>query len=259
MKIHKLAALPGAMATLAAAGVASAQAQSDSALLFAAWEIQPATAPTGSRDLAGGEFVLKQKLLPLGLAELPGRVDVPELKLSLAAGTQLIAVGSGQQPLFCDITRYAKKANASAIACFADLDTDGRFEGYFKGLSMTGAILSLDGRVKFKNLKPITPLPYTALPPARFSQDLFVGIQRRNYFNIYSRESFMLVYGNESHTEEITQPIQFKSSEMPKAMTVLGARFTAISETAGRMRIEVKEAIPRQPFGVIRTTTYRSY
>lgn len=240
-------------------GAAHAQGQADSALLFTGWEIQPGAAPSGILDLAGGEFVLKQKLLPLGLAELAEPVNVPELKLALPALTQLVAVGDGKQPLYCDITRYKKKANATGIACFADLDSDGKFEGHFTGLSMTGAILSLDGRLKFKKLKPIAPLSYRPLAPARFNQELFVGIQRRNYFNIYSRESFMLVYGNAAHTEEITQPIQFKSAEMPKDMTVLGASFTAISETAGKMRIEVKQAMPRQPFGVIRTTTYRFY
>ena len=249
----------GLICALVASGIARAQTQSDSALLFAGWEIQPATAPPGTRDLAGGDFVLKQKLLPLGLAELAEPVDAPALKLALPAGTQLVAVGGGDQRLFCDITRYKKKANDTAIACFADLDADGKFEGHFKGLSMAGAILSLDGRLKFKKLKPIAPLAYTALPPAKFAQELFVGIQRRNYFNIYGRESFMVVYGNAAHTEEITRPIQFKSAEMPKDMTVLGARFTAISEATGKMRIEVKEGMPRQPFGVIRTTTYRFY
>lgn len=244
---------------LAGASVTYAQSSPDSALLFAGWEIQPAAAPQAALDLAGGEFVLKQKLLPLGLAELAVPVDAPELKLALPARTQLVAVGSGEERLFCDITRYKKKANDTAIACFADLDADGEFEGYFKALSMTGAILSLDGRLKFAKLKPIAPLAYTMLDPARFAQNLFVGIQRRNYFNIYSRESFMVVYGNATHTEEITQPIQFKSAEMPKDMTVLGSTFTAISETAGKMRIDVKQAMPRQPFGVMRTTTYRFY
>lgn len=239
--------------------LASNAAPVDSAFLFTAWEIQPAPVPQQSLDLAGKDFVLRQKLLPLGLAELTEPASVPELKLTLPAKTQLVAVGDGKQRLFCDITRYAKKANDTIPNCFADLDADGKFEKHFRRSSMTGAIMSLDGRLKFSKLKPIPPLAYTPLPPSSFAQNLFVGIQRRNYFNIYSRESFMIVYGNAEHTEEITQPISFRSSEMPKDMTVLGARFTALSESDGRMRIKVRQTMPRQPFGVMRTTSVRFY
>lgn len=244
---------------LAIAPVGNVQAQAEAINLFTPWQIEPAAPPQAALDLAGGDFVIKQRLLPMGLAQLDTPLVDPARKLSLAAGTQLVAVGEAGKGVFCDATRYKKKANDTVLACFVDADRDGRFESYFKGYSYSGAIISLQGKVKAKNLKPIAPVAYRTLAPDAFTQDLFVGIQRRNYFNIYSRESFMVVFGNAQHTEEITQPIQFKSAEMPKDMTVLGARFTALSETAGRMRIKVHSAMPQQPFAIYQTTTYRFY
>lgn len=234
----------------------AAHAQDDSIQLFTAWQIEPAAVPEAELDLAGGEFVLKQRLLPLGLARLEAALEEPALKLSLPAGTQLVAIGEPGKSAFCDATRYKKKANDTPFACLVDTDHDGKFDGYFKGLSYSGAIISLQGKQKIKKLKPLTPAAYREVAPTEFNQDLFVAIQRRNYFNIYGNESFMVVYGNAQHTEEITKPYTLKSAEMPKEMTLLGARFTALSETEGRMRVKVHSAMPAQPFSVYRTTTY---
>lgn len=253
-------AIAAACATAAALGVTGDAVAEDTAIpLFTGWQILPGPVPAGELDLPGGEYVLKQRLVPLGLAGLDAGIQSPEQKLSLASGIQLVMVGDGKTPVYCDATRYKKKANETPLACLIDADRDGRFEGYFKGLSYSSAIISLQGRLKLKNVKPIAPVAYHVIDPRRFDQDLFVGIQRRNYFNIYSRESFMITYGSDAQKEEITQPVSFKSAEMPKEMTVLGARFTALSETAGRMKIKVHSAMPAQPFAIFQTTTYRFY
>lgn len=244
--------------SLAAFGAfAAAPAQAEKVELYAIYQIEAAELPTGNLALSAGDYVLKQRLVPMGLAVIdePAMVAKPERRLE--AGTQLIAVGHPKHRLFCDATRYKKKANDTALACLADTDGDDRFDASFKGLSMTGAIISLQGRLNLEKLHPIEPVSYRSVEPNEFDQNLFVAIQRRNFFNIYSRESFTIEFGNSEFTEELTRPIQFKNEEMPKEMTVLGSRFTALSETDGVMTVRVDRAMPPQPFGVMRTVTYR--
>ena len=107
-----------------------------------------------------------------------------------------------------------------------------------------------------KKVKPIDPVRYREVSPATMRSVYFVGIERRNWFNIYSRESFTIAYGSAERLERLTTPISFKSSEMPRELTVLGSRFTAISEQDGKMLVRVSQAMPMQPFAVTVTTTY---
>ena len=103
------------LAALSAANMVHAQDGESQISLFTAYEIQSAKVEQQSRALGGGEFVLKQRLLPTGLAVVDAAINEPALKLSLPAGTQLISVGDLQRKVFCDATRYKKKANATAI------------------------------------------------------------------------------------------------------------------------------------------------
>lgn len=221
------------------------------------WQIMPAKVPTDVLSLRSKEFVVKQKLLPIGLAVLTSEAVVKGGKVRLPAGTQLIRIGYETRTTYCDATRYGKKANSGRIACFNDTNRDGRFESFFMVFSETSAIISINPAFLSARAEPMDPAGYRVEWPEAFSQDLFVGIQRRNFFNIYSRESFMIVFGNAQHTQEITAPIQFKNSEMPIDLTVMGARFSALSENDGAMQIKVHATMPQQPFGIVRTTTYR--
>jgi hypothetical protein len=219
------------------------------------WTIEPAPPPVGVRHLASKDYVLKQRLLPAGLAEL-GR-DTAETGAALAQGTQLIEVPTGVGPTFCEGDLQGdRKHGGRAQICFLDANRDGRFEGWFKRWSSTPALVTISTHAP--ETRPLAaPLPYRRLDPAASRLDAFVAIERRNFFNIYGRESFHIVFGSGDRKQRITAPIQFKSAEMPREVTILGARFTALSEADGKMAIEVHSAMPAQPFGVIETFGYR--
>ena len=77
--------ITGLASVLGVPGVAQAQSRA----MQSVWIVQPAAVPAGDRALASGEFVLKQRLLPTGLAELGA--DAVLGKATLPAGTQLVA------------------------------------------------------------------------------------------------------------------------------------------------------------------------
>lgn len=242
-----------AVAALGASPAAIAQSRE----LQSLWVVQPVAVPEGERALASGDFVLKQRLLPNGLAELG--TDLAIGATTVAAGTQLVAAAADGAKIFCvaDVAKQ-KLLGASFQPCLIDTDSDGDFDGWFNGLSQTKGLLTLTGKYP-KKPKPIAETGYREVPPATMRDTYFVAIERRNYFNIYSRESFMIAFGREGQLERLTAPIAFKSSEMPRELSVMGARFTAISESEGKMLIRISETMPQQPFGIVKTTSYRFY
>jgi hypothetical protein len=250
MRILQVAA---AAALVALALVPPEPAAAQSRRLISFWTIEPAPHPVGIRHLAGKEEVLRQRLLPSGLAELARVWSDPEVG-ELPAGMQLIEVSSDAGAVYCE--GDIREAGAGLL-CFLDSDRDGRFESRFKAVSSTPALVMITSRMP-KAPKPLAePLEYRIVSPTTSRIPAFVAIERRNFFNIYSRENFMIAFGTGDEKKRITDPVGFKAADMPKEMTILGARFTALSEKDGKMAIEVHSGMPAQPFAVMSTVTYR--
>ena len=225
--------------------------QAQRAQLGTMWWLEPIAPPAGIRHLAGKEHVLKQRLLPSGLTRLDRTVAKAEASFDLPAGSELIEVKGGPGKIFCD--GQLKQSQG----CFVDGDGDGRFETAFRTYSQTPALVMINGRMPKKTMPLAAPIPYTVLDPATSTLDAFVAIERRNWFNIYGLESFTILFGSSTKQERITAPIQFKSTELPKQVNILGSSFMVLSEKDGRMAVRVDAAMPRQPFGVTKTVTYR--
>jgi hypothetical protein len=223
--------------------------------MMTVYVIQPGAVPEGERELASGDYVVRQRLLPTGLAEL---ADAAMIKpgVTIAVGTRLIEVKSAAAAIRCVAERQAQKLIGHAETCFVDADRDLRFESWFQTTSSTTGILTIAGRLPKKPNSLAAPVAYRVIDPALHTPELFVGIQRRNYFNIYGRENFMIVFGHGGETSELTTPQWVKAAQMPKELIIMGARFTALGETAGKMRVRVDAGMPAQPFGVTTTTTY---
>ncbi|HEX9963965.1 MAG TPA: hypothetical protein VGB04_03175 [Allosphingosinicella sp.] len=251
MRILQVAA---AVALAGAALVSSGPAEAQSRRLISFWTIEPAAHPVGIRHLAGKDEVLRQRLLPSGLAELARVWNDPDVG-ELPAGMQLIEASSDAGAVYCE--GDIREGDSGGLLCFLDSSRDGRFESRFKVASSTPALVMITAKMP-KTLKPLAePLEYRIVDPSTSRIPAFVAIERRNYFNIYSRETFMIVFGTGDAKKRITDPVSFKSADMPKPMTILGARFTALSEKDGKMAIEVHQGMPPQPFAVMSTVTYR--
>lgn len=249
--------MKSALAIAAVCALAAPTAAQDRSMA-SIWIVEPGPVPAGELTLAGGENVLKQRLLPTGLVEL--RQTSPQLgAAALPAGTQLVEVQSPGSKIYCVPTVSKQKLiGASFQPCLIDSDAEGDFDGWFNALSQTKGLLTVAGN-RPRKPKLIADTAYSVVDPATLRAACFVAIERRNFFNIYSLESFMIAFGCGDATDRITAPVNFKSAEMPKDVTILGAKFSALSETDGRMTITVHSTMPRQPFGVLKTTTYRFY
>ncbi len=217
------------------------------------WIIQPVAPPQGEQALVSGDFVLKQRLLPTGLVELADRIEIDKLP-TLPPGTQLVKVETPNDNVYCQPSALEESFMRGLHLCFVDSDRDLRFEGWFPARSQTASILNIAGD-RPKMPKALPDIAYHDVDTVKMTDVFFIGIERRNYFNIFSAESFMIAFGKDGSLSRITAPVAFKSREMPKQIAILGARFTALSEKDGKMIVSVDEAMPRQPFGIFTTRT----
>lgn len=245
-------ALLGVVLACALIDLPVSAAEEPSRYITTPWIIAPGGALPGERALAGGDFVLKQRLLPMGLAELAAPVTMGKSRFE--AGTQFFKAKTDGVAVYC--RPYAP--DNTLVGCLLDRDSDGDFDEWFDVVSQTKGLPSVAQKYT-KKRKPVSEAAYRQVPVTRMSDVYFVAIERRNYFNIYSRESFMIVFGRDGATERLTQPISFKSDEMPKQLTILGAVFTAVAERDGKMVVTVERDMPLQPFSVVKTTSYRFY
>lgn len=225
--------------------------------LMTEWQVEAAPPPAGVRYLGPKDHVLKQRLLPSGLVVLGRPLTKAEAGVDLPAGTQLIEVKSTAGAVFCEGKIQMGKWGGRKQACLLDANWDGQLEAAFHSSSQAPGLVNIQGKIPRKRLSLAAPVAYQRIDPGQSQLGAFVAIERRNFFNIYAMENFQILYGSGEKQERITSPVGFKSSEMPREVTIMGARFTALGEKEGKMAIRVDEAMPAQPFSVIQTTSYR--
>jgi hypothetical protein len=216
------------------------------------WMIGESLLPAEAREVKRGEFVVKHRLLPMGLAELAGSAE------GMETGKQLVEIQSGDALVFCDPIIRSQKLVGHAQPCLVDADRDGRFEGLFHTTSVTKGMLTIQGK-RPKTAKAIPPLAYRRLDPGAFAEKLFVGAQYRGSANLVGNHVFEVNYGSDEKMGSLSQRFTRKGDALPAQVDWMGGRFTLLGATAGGVRVRVEKPLPSQPFGVLQTTTYRIY
>lgn len=222
------------------------------------WIIQPTVPPSGELVLSAGEWVLKQRLLPIGLSEIPDGLMIPQAGINVPADRQLVEITSPDVVIFCEANIAPQKLIGHAQLCLVDYDKDGAFEGFFRTTSITKGLLNIQGN-RPKSAKAIPPTRYKRVDPASMRDEFFVAIERRNFFNLLDLEPFSITFGRTGDLDRLTTGISVKSNEMPKELNFLGSSFTAIAEKDGKLRVNVLKSMPKQPFDVIEIKTYNFY
>lgn len=234
----------------------TASAAAADRMVTTVWMVGESLVPAGERDVARLDYVLKHRLLPLGLAELTaGSSDAGH---GLEAGRQLVEIQSSAALVFCDAGIRGQKLVGHAQPCLIDADRDGRFESLFWTSSVTKGMLTIQGKLP-KKPKPIGPLAYRRVDPGEFEGALFVGLQYRGDANLFGNQVFEVKYGSEDKTGSLTERVLHKKGNIPGSTVFLGGRFTILAASADGIRVRVDQPIPAQAFGVFQTTTYRIY
>lgn len=254
--------LGAALAVMATIGCSAAADAAPRQSLLTLWQVVPAPADAlGERMVADGDMVLRQALLPTGLAVLDDAVqDTGREKLSIAAGTQLVQASTGTGKAYCALaTERADKSGArvenkrGTTLCLLDADGNGRFEGMF---DTTGGV----GLLMVQTEVPKAPRPcdigYTVRPAAEVKGDFWVGIRYEQYFNIYGNRMFFTDFGGRGEKSSLTDFDKFKSAgPFPITKEAMGAKLTVLAAEPKGSRIRIDAAMPAQPFAIISYTT----
>jgi hypothetical protein len=219
------------------------------------WNVEAAEARPEPFRIGPNDYVIRQRLLPTGLAELTGAA--PGLA-ALTAGKQLIELQGGDAAIYCDPVIRAKKLLGHAQLCLLDSDRDGRFEAYFEAGSVTKGIVTIQGS-RPKRPTALEPVAYRRIDPRQFDQQLFLGIQYRGNANVFGNFVFEIRYGSEGQMGSLTRRILHKKANVPGSTDVLGGRFSILEAGSGGIKVRIDAPLPPQPFGVLQTTTYRIY
>lgn len=219
------------------------------------WNVEAAEPRPEPFQVGPNDYVIRQRLLPMGLAELNGAA--PGLG-AMVAGKQLIELQGGGAAIFCDPVIRAKKLLGHAQLCLMDSDRDGRFDAYFETSSVTKGIVTIQGS-RPKRPTALEPVGYRRIDPRQFDQQLFLGVQYRGNANIFGNFVFEIRYGSEGNMGSLTRRILHKKANVPGSTDVLGGRFSILESGSGGIKVRIDSPLPPQPFGVLQTTTYRIY
>jgi hypothetical protein len=219
------------------------------------WNVEAVEARPEPFQIGPSDYVIRQRLLPMGLAELTGAA--PGLT-GLTSGKQLIELQGGGAAIFCDPVVRAKKFFGHAQLCLMDEDGDGRFEAYFEAGSVTKGIVTIQGS-RPKRPTALEAVAYRRIDPRQFAQQLFLGVQYRGNANVFGNFVFEIRYGSEGEMGSLTRRILHKKANVPGSTDVLGGRFSILEAVSGGIRVRIDAPLPPQPFGILQTTTYHIY
>lgn len=227
------------------------------------WHVMPASGDAlGERMVKDGETILRQALLPSGLAVLEGDVsDTGREKLSVKAGTQLVEASSSAGKVYCALAtqRLDTKSGGQidnkhgTTLCLIDTDGNSRFDAMFDAAGGTG-LLMVNAPIP-KDTRPCD-VGYAVRAPSEVKGDFWVGVRYEQYFNIYGNRMLFTDYGGRGVTASFSNFEKFPSKgPFPIVRTVMGANIAVLAAEPKGARIRVDAVMPPQPFAVVTSTT----
>jgi hypothetical protein len=229
------------------------------------WLVQPAVEITGQTvEVSRGDFLLKQRALPSGLARLTGELSTPDGKRHFTANHELFEVKS-DMPIYCAVQARAQSGlekwlteGATKQFCLVDSNSDLQFDAYFEPISQIPGLPTISGK-RPKKLKPLSPVPYAMADASTMQATYWIGIEYQGKPLIYDRLNFAVAFGSEVSKGSLTDWVYTSGSKFPASSGLLGAKFTVLDNPGGKIKVRIDQPMPPQPFGVMRTTTYRIY
>jgi hypothetical protein len=241
-----------------------AAGQQPSREMTTVWMVQPAEPTAGELEVKARDLILKQKLLPSGLAQLTDSFQDAGGKRSLGSGTQLFEVKS-DVPIYCvaglrEPGGFEKfmTGGASRQFCLIDMDSDRRFDAYFETGSMVPGLPTIAGK-RPKKPKAMSPVGYEVVEPSTIEKSFWIGIEYQGKPLIYDRRNFAISFGSESGKGSMTDWVYTSGSAYPLTKQLLGASFTVLGVNGDKLKVRIDQPMPPQPFGVVHSVSYRFY
>ena len=231
------------------------------------WQVQGAESidiAEATASLRSGDLFMKRRLLPPRAA----RLDAPLLGVKgeelLPAGAELFGTKSDTVDIYCSTaqkgagiaTQLLLGRTGQKQICLIDTDRDRDFDSFFKVAGEVKGLPSLYARTP-KTLDRVNGLKYLPIDPIDMTQKYFVAIEYQGKPLLYDRRDFTVTFGSDEKKESLTRWIYTKGSNYPQSLMYLGGKFTILSENQGVLNVRIDRQIPSQPFGVIKSISFR--
>lgn len=252
-----------------AAGAQGVQPFADDREFQSVWLVQPSDAPLGPRTLEDSDFVYKQRLVPPTLVRVKAdAVDPQSKKVIVPSGSQLFGVLTSGPPIYClagvrdaSVMKSLLIGGGNRQVCLVDSDRDGALDGHFGVGNAIKGLPNISGK-RPKKLKPLAPAAFETLAPEAIAIPYFVGVKYEGIVGLALKNKtpvFSVVFGTDESSEMLTGQIRPVEDSDPMLVKVLGAEFAVTERRDRTLSVDVRSAIPPQPFGVVQTVTYRTY
>lgn len=282
MRLRAFLSGAAAVAILAMSGTAAAQDRQDreerrraaaedrrQREYQAVWVIAPSEQPLGPRSVNDGEYVFRNRLLPLGLVRLQTPAAKADGEIIVPAGAQLFAVLTEGPPIYCVAGRREADRMVQALIgggvnrqlCLVDMDRDQDFDGWFRSGNQVRGVPNFAGH-RPRELEPVSGAAYERLRPDEMEIQYHVGVRYEGTVGLLSRRRtpvFAIVYGTEDSLGMLTEQVRPQRDSDPFVVTPLGAEFVVNERRGDTIDIDVRRNVPPQPFGVVQTVTYTYY
>ena len=230
------------------------------------WWVQPSSEALGRRSVRDGEYVLRTRLLPPSLVRLSadaasergGRVVLP-------AGTQLFGLSTSGPPIWCALARRSTGGSvrgavlgglvgrrAPSQTCLIDLDKDGRLDAFFSPNSPIGGVPNFSG-YRPRNPDRLAPTAFEELQTEQIETEYFVGIRYEGLSMVGANPAFSISFGNERNRERLTETITPRGG----VVEALGGEFAIAGREGETLEVDIRRTLPRRPFHVMQTISYR--
>jgi len=221
------------------------------------------TNPALIRTVSSGDLIIKQRLVPLKAAKLLTPLVNKKGKQLAAAGDELYGLSSGSGAVYC----LAKTPTINPLGalligavikalCFKDMDQDGVFDGQFNKKIQRFALPVISGKHS-KKLKPVSGGSYEPLDPKKMKRQYFVGVEYEGKPLLYARRNFRIVFGDAKSKDQLSNWFYTEGKNYPQTKSVLGGKFTVLSEKDGDLDIRIDQPLKEQPFSVRLTVRLR--
>lgn len=263
-----LLSVPSAAQGQDASGDAAAARRQERSERFymALWWVQPSREPLGRKTVRDGDYVLRTRLLPPSLIRLDADAVAEEgRRVLLPAGSQLFGLSTSGPPIWCALARRSSGGRvpgavlgglvgrrAPSQLCLIDLDRDGRLDAFFSANSPVRGVPNFSG-YRPRNPAPLAPAAFAPLDPEQMETQYFVGIRYEGVATLRSSPHFSVSYGDEDTRGHLTRSLSPENG----VVTELGAEFEIVRRDGETIEVEIRRNMPRQPFHVFQTVTYR--
>ena len=227
------------------------------------WMIEPSVDTTEARLIAPGEMLVATRLLPPALAVLKDAVvDPGNDKYPIPAGTELFGTFDGSIwnpkpsaiPVFCEFKGFVaasgKRSQSNIVVrrCLVDSDNNGAFDGVFSTFSCLAEFPNIANFDLPKKTAAIAAR-YQRIAPGDIREGPTVGIVFDGFNYMNGGPRFFRAFGNGSAIPAFGRLSQKQTKE--GLQELFGGRFAILGRETNRVNVELRQAIPAQPFAML--------